>query len=191
MSALTNENSELIEQFVKAFQNSAASLLETGKILVRIAEKMPDGIERVLKRLPQLRPETIKAFLKIGRGEVDEVLMLAEGPGVTRLRACDITVQRKHATDGIPVLISESGKTTHLMVSVFDMTSEQAVQVFHNGSIRTLEQQRQWLQSRKPKIENAAALRKPYTVRRGRVDIHGECSLTVQQLLIIAQEAAA
>lgn len=186
---LSNEGDALIEAFIVAFNDTAKSLMELGKLLVRIADTVPHGMERLLERLPRLAPSTIHGLLKIGRGQVDERLFLGEGPGITKLRQCDIATQRKYAEEPIPVLITESGQTTHLLVSVWDMAGPQTEQVFGHGFIRTLEQQRQWLATRRPKPQNIA-LKRPYTVLRGKVRFHQECELTVQQLSLLLAEAA-
>lgn len=186
---LTNESENLIEAFVKSFKDAGQALAETGRLLVKIVDTVPNGIDRLIDRLPGLSPYTVKFLLAVGRGQVLEQLCLSESPGVLRLRECDVAVQRRHIAEPIPLLIYEGGKTSHLLVSVFDMSMQHSKQAFGRGFVRTLEQQRQWMEGQKPKITNIA-MDRPYTVRRGKIIFHKPCELTLQQLASLTAEAA-
>lgn len=188
-SPLSNESERILLEFEEAYRNFGRDLNELGRRLVEIADNVPNGLVRLRERLPYLSPYAINTILKIGRGAILDSLALSESPGVAALRKCDIADQKRYVSETVQVLIRENGTTTHLCVSVFDLTKPQADQVFGRGLIRSLEQQRQWLESRAPKIKNVA-IDQPYSVRRGKIVFHSPCELTLHQLMMLVAQAA-
>lgn len=186
-SELTPNQKADVQAFVDAFQNSMNSALEAGAILVRLIDSVGWQIkEHLIENFPGLTIEHLNTFERVGRKQLYHELLISDAPGVRALRKCTFSDQVKFWKEPLAMLLSE-GKDV-LQVSVLAMTSDQAKQVFKSGRIRTLGEQRAWMEAQKHSPIEASKQR-PYIVKRGRVRFY-DCELTVSQIAQLLSEAS-
>jgi hypothetical protein len=179
---------EKIEQFKTAVCRGIESFEEAGRLLVEILDDDPKAREQITEGgKAGITEDTLAVFESIGRRQLFYRLCLNNAPGVRALTKCPYSEQVRFADEPIEMLLLD-GKES-LQVGVGAMSAQQVKQVFGNRRIRTLGEQRAWLEGHKAKPQNIA-IEKPYTVRRGRIVFHKPCELTIQQLGLLLAEAA-
>jgi hypothetical protein len=178
-----------IADFVDALKCGIESFEKAGRVLVQLIDADPNVVEKILDANPEINGDILETFERIGRKQLYYRLTINESPGVVALRRCPYSEQVKHAHEPIELVIMRGPKTETLLVSVHAMSPDQARQAIGPKRVRTLGEQRAWLeaQSRKPL---PLKLSEPYTVRGGKVTIHAPCVLNLADLLRLAQEAS-
>lgn len=174
--------------FYEALQRGKDALVEAGRILVAILEEDPNAKERILEDNPEVTSDLLDTFERIGRGQLYHKLCLLETPGVRALRRCAYSDQVKYSEAPIPMLLLQArDETDHLQVSVYALNSEQTRQVFGRNRVRTLAEQRAYLEACRAKPQPLAR-REPYTLAKGRVTFHEPVTLTASDLARLLAE---
>lgn len=178
-----------INSFVEALQRGIEAFEEAGRILVELIDADPNVIDRILEQNPKISEDVLETFERIGRKQLYYQLTINESPGVKALRHCPYSEQVKHCNEPLELLLIKPGaKPETLRVSVHTMSPDQARQAIGPKRIRTLAEQRAWIeaQAKKP---SPLKLNQPYTVRGGKVTFHHPCILTAKDLMQLAIEA--
>lgn len=187
MQTLTTTETKL-ERFHAALQQGKESLAEAGTILVDLIDEDPSIKSRILDENPELTENVLETLERIGRKQLYHPLALNDSPGMTALRKCTFSDQKKHFSEPVPVLLIHSRDDTgHLQIPVHSLTAKQARQVFCRGHIRSLGEQRAWLESQR-KAPAEAEHQKPYHIGKGKVTFRESVTLNTSQLAsILAQ----
>jgi len=181
-----------MDEFLEAVSVSGDSLARAGQILVRAVESDPLAKDKLMERHPCLTLDLIEVFEKIGRRQLYHRCCMSNRPGISALRACNYSDQVRFFEEPIPLLlVNGKDDTDHILVSAHTMNSDQVRQVFRKGHIRTLGEQRAYIESQKPKPVQVVSNSYYTVLRKGRVKIHGACTLDAQELLRLAAEAVA
>jgi hypothetical protein len=174
---LKNTDSRLNE-FYAAIQRGREALEDAGAIFVSLIDEDPSIKARILDENPELTEATLEMFERIGRKQLYYRLCLLEGPGVRALKRCPYSEQVKHATDPVPMLLlNGQDLTDHINVPVHALQPEQVRQVFGANRVRSLAEQRAWLENQRGK-PRPLETREPYTIGRGRIIFHEPVTLT-------------
>lgn len=176
--------------FIDAVTRGIDAFEEAGRILVELIDNDPGAKARILNSGKGITEDTLDIFERIGRKQLYYRLCLNEAPGVRALRNCQFSEQIRYSDEPVEMLLYRSGKTESLKVSVWAMTPNQVKQVFGNKRIRTLGEQRAWIENERNKPQNVT-IDRPYTIKRGKIIFHAPCELTVQQMGLLLAEAAA
>jgi hypothetical protein len=169
-----------IEQFIKLFTQGLEAWVEAGKLVAAALEQDPEWAEKVHAAHPEISEDVIYAFDRIGRRELHPKLMLSDSPGAKKLRKLPFSIQQKHADAPVPVLIKSGGKIETLEVSVFNLTSDQANQVFDESGVRPVAAQRAWIEDRASKA--MVIVDEPYRVVGRTLVVMNPCKLTAKQI---------
>ena len=178
-----------IAEFTTLIAAGVEAWLRAGEIVVRSLDADPEWIDKVCLRCPEITPETVLAFDRVGRKKLHPRLLLSNKPGAARLRSLPIELQEKYLVAPIPVLIKNGAKVEDLAVSVWNLTVEQCRQAFDGDSLRSLGAQRAWLESRQPS-GLPLEVSEPYRIRGHMLEVMEPCRISVKKLLALAGEMA-
>lgn len=179
-----------LSDFHTALLRGQEALQEAGRILVSLLDEDISWKRRIREAHPEITEDMLETFERIGRKQLYYKLCLLEGPGVRALRRCPYSEQVKYAAEPVEMLLaSAEDASDHLKVSIESLNLDQAKQVFASGRIRTLAEQRSFLdqQQRKPQV---LAKPKGYTLGKGCVTFHEPVKLTAQDLARLLAEIA-
>ena len=125
---------------------------------------------------------------RIGRRQLNPHLLLATYPAVQAIQRLSVSEQDRLLENPVEVLILKNGEIDHLMISAKDMTREHVAQVFARSHVRSLTEQRAWLQTREEKSAPPKLQQVPYTITRRHTVVFNACvEMTAKELLRIAQ----
>lgn len=176
-------------RFREALQRGRDALEEAGRILVELIDSDPLAKEKLLTALPEVTSETLETFERIGRKQLYHRLCLSDGPGVRALRRCPYSDQVRFSTEGVPVLLLGGTAGDFLKVSVFEMDSVYAKQAFGNSKVRSLAEQRVFLERSRSK-PRAIETSEPYTLAKGKITFHEPVTLTAQDMARLLAQIA-
>jgi hypothetical protein len=177
-----------IDQFVTALLRGITCFEEAGRILVELLdEEGPTVLEDIRAKNPRVITESVlETFERIGRKQLYYQLSVVNNVGTRALSRCPYSEQVKYFDSPLE-LLTATGDT--LLVSVDALTSDQAKQVIGPKRVRTLGEQRAYLESLKRKPQPLGK-REPYTVKHGRITFHEPCTLTVSEMARLISEAS-
>lgn len=178
-----------VEQFTAAIQRGIEAFEEAGQVLVALIEINPKVKDEILENCPDVTEEMLDTFERIGRRQLFYRLAIHEGPGVKALRRCSYSDQVKYFNEPIPLLITDGKNTETLNVGVHALTPEQARQAVGAHRIRSLGEQRAWIESQKSKAA-PIPVTSPYSVHRGKITFHQPCTMSVSELARLLAEAS-
>lgn len=188
---------ELEVQFTK-FQQIADLVIQgvecwhkAGQIVCSLIDEDPAAIDKITSKIPQLSRETLRSLERIGRGTLLPQLMLRSGAGWQRLRMMPVSVQARFVDAPVEVLITTESGAESLMISVNNMSANQARQVFaYDGTVRDLGAQRAWLadEAHKQLQAGPAATRKAWSIKGTTLVVRDSCQLSKQELVGIIAE---
>jgi hypothetical protein len=147
---------------------------------------------------PELRKDLLDAgvprdFLrrleKVGRGVMSRRLVLESGRWVEKVARLPLSEQEEALNDGVDVLCEDG--MDHRRISVCELSPKQMQQVFGDDGLRTLAEQRTWMEEQEQDRVRCAPMKLPelvWKVRGNRVVIGSPCELTRQQMLMILAE---
>ena len=138
-----------IGQFADLVRAGLESWIRAGRLLCQIKADDPGAIAAILEANPELTPEILASFERIGRREVHPALVLDGSPGAKRLAALPYDEQaRLHRAEVLVVVRSASGPVTRHK-RVCDLTKSEALRVIGEQGIRTEAEQRRLLRPRR------------------------------------------
>lgn len=181
--AKTNQS---IEQFVSLFQQGYEAWVKAGKLVSEALEQDPDFGDKVHAKHPEISVDTVYAFDRLGRKELHPKLLVSDSPGARRLRRLPYSIQEKLTSNPVSLLIKTDKGWDTLSVSVFNLTPEQAAQVFDSDGVRNEQAQRAFLESKHSKA--LIQVDEPYRVSGRKLMVMQPCQLTAKQLVRILSE---
>ena len=175
----------LVEQWRAGFEKGIETITEACRALAEAYDLAPKYAESLVEDM-NIPPEALKRMLEVGRGKRAERLLTEATAGESALAKCDISLQRRYLEESVPVL-NPSDPTQHRLIPVPELTLAQARQVFVNGTVRTLGQQRSYIETHQP--APAVKMDKCYIVMRGKIRWLKPCEVSVGELAGILEEA--
>lgn len=161
--------------------------IEAGEIIAKTLEEHPDSMSRICE-VTGLSEDIIRRFEQIGRKEIYPRLLANTSIGYRRLVSCTYREQKHYCDNPVELLVADNGKADTLRVEVAHVTPEQARQVFAHDHVRTLAEQRAWLESeRKRSVETAMREKaeiqeSAFVIRGGRVTFNKGCEMTAREI---------
>jgi hypothetical protein len=129
------------EEFAERIRNITTDLLAVAADLVHSLPSRPK-LAREIAALG-INPELVKRLEKLGRKQLHPDLVLATTPGAIKLGSCVPSEQELLLESGAEVMEGDDSR----VIPIHELTDDQARQVFVNGHVRTLAEQRSWLKS--------------------------------------------
>ena len=152
-----NEENDPINRFANYLREGMRCWLQAGEIVRQEIAKNPDWPEEVAAKFPFINVATVRRFANIGLKYIPE-LAIDCSPGGKYLAKLPLELQRKYYSDPIPTLVYNQGNPECLLISLHNLTSNQAAQVFAADHIRTEAEQRSWRHA--PRRHNRRPARK-------------------------------
>ena len=135
-----------IDEIITLINKGVECWFKAGQLIAKNMDENPDFVDEICDKCKDISPETIYRFEQIGRQQLYPNLLLNDSPGVRRLRRLPFDLQKKYATAPVTLLIS-GGET--LEMDVRNLTPGQAAQVFSGDRLRTVAEQRAFLEDKK------------------------------------------
>lgn len=179
-----------IESFLEDVNSGIECFERAGNTLVALIDANPKIKDDILDNCPNVTDEMLDTFERIGRRQLFYQLAIHDGPGVKALRRCTYSDQVKFFREPVPLLISDGKRVETLNVGVHALTPDQARQAFGSHRVRTLGEQRAWLESQKKKAVVVDII-SPYSIHRGKITFNQPCTLSVSELARLLSEASA
>lgn len=179
-----------LNEFYEALQRGKEALEDAGRILVALIDEDASVKERIMDDHPEITEDVLETFERIGRKQLYYRLCLLEAPGIRALKRCPYSEQVKYATEPLPMLLMNGKDSTdHLTVAVHALNPDQVRQVFGGHRIRTLAEQRAWMENQKSK-PRPLERRDPYTIGKGRITFHEPVTLSAHDMARLLAEIA-
>lgn len=182
------QKDDQLSEFYQALQRGREALEDAGKILVALIDEDASVKERIMEEHPEITEDVLETFERIGRRQLYYRLCLLEAPGIRALKRCPYSEQVRYSTDPIPMLLLNGNDSAdQLSVAVHALNQEQVRQVFSSHRIRTVAEQRAWLESQRAKLpppETDAT----YTIKRDQLQVRKPTILSKSDLLRILME---
>lgn len=176
-----------IEALQKAIYTGVEAWKTAGKLLVSILEQEGVSLGEIADKA-DLPLDVLAQLEKIGRNQLVPQLLLAEYPAARKLERLPMSEQERLMIQPVEVMIMKDGKPDTLHVAVRHLTGSQVRQVFAANHVRTLAEQRQWIESQKPE-QQTVKVESPYIItRKGSVIFSQGCEMTAKELLRIAAQ---
>jgi hypothetical protein len=178
---LQKQNPQL-EAFYEALKTGQEALEEAGRVLVSLIDDDPAVKARIMDEHPEITEDVLETFERIGRRQLYYRLCLIESPGVRCLKRCAFSDQVTYSSEPIPMLLlNGKDSTDHIVVSVQGMNADQARQVFGAHRIRTLPEQRAFLEREKSKPQPLEKS-EPYSISKGKITFYQPITLTASEM---------
>jgi hypothetical protein len=146
----------------------------------------PEFVEKLCDQCRDLSHETVHRFEQIGRKQLYPQLLLNDSPGVRRLRCLPYELQKLYSTKPVSMLL-DRGDT--MEIDIRNMSPDQASQTFARDHVRTIAEQRAWIEQRKAVAEVVAENQEsPYQIVGRSVVLKRTCRLTTADLAKILAE---
>jgi hypothetical protein len=184
-----------IEAAVKAFTATLYDAAATAaELYVKTVDVFPESRQAFAEAVPAFRAAEWRMIEAIGRKTIQPKMLYGQRRDLEtadKIAHLPVADQKKIVDTGVKVLAADG---THIMATVERMTPLQKKMVLANGRVRTLSEQKAWLETEK--IKEAEAVKKnhhismldDYVVERGVVKFLKPRSYTVAELLKIMME---
>ena len=184
MNPVTALAREIAETIGKAMAdiNRAAAIYAQG--LDQHGQALADKLTEMAPAVPRLFWRRLEM---IGRNQLDARLLHGDTPAAQRLRKLPYSEQRSALDTGVELLLNEDDT---MLVQVENLTPFQARQAFDGDHIRTLPEQRAWLETERAKQSAPQPYSEPFSIRRDKVEIHRPVTLTRRDLARMLEELA-
>ena len=176
-----------IAELQQAIYTGVEAWKKAGQLLVEMIEN--DGLALAdIAEKTELPLDVLSQLEKIGRNHLLPQLLLAEYPAARKLERLPMSEQSRLMIEPVEVMLLKDGDPDTLLVPIRHLTGAQVRQVFASNHVRTLAEQRQWIESQRP-VSEPVKVAVPYMLtRRGSVIFNQACELTAKEMLrIVAQ----
>jgi hypothetical protein len=172
MNSLTisNETDDFLLLFRAWRRTVIESTLALARKYVALLDANPQFRDDLLDQAPDISARDLVNLERIGRTQLHPQLAFPspDKPGRTFLARCSYSEQLKHLESPVPVVL-QNQPSEHLLVAVDSLNYEQCRQVFAKDHVRSLAEQRAWLDAEQRRIAKGSSAR--WRVRGGRVRI--------------------
>jgi hypothetical protein len=168
--------------FIRLIREGIQRLSEAGALAAQAIDVDPDWPDKVVEACPDFTHEFIRRIELVGRKKLHASLVISETPGARRLRRLPYTLQEKHVTHPVPVVICHGDKWEILQVDIRNLTPDQAAQVFAEDRVRSEAEQRAFIEDKLMRSTAPTVTAEPYRVRGGNLVIVQPCTLNRKEL---------
>lgn len=178
-----------IQEFQNLFEEGKRCWIKAGKTLAEAVDKVPGFMKMMEEKCPQFTTRFLNKMLDVGRGALHEELLLANSRGEQALARLPYSWQEKYVNQPVELLLKKEEEWDTLLVPVADLTPDQVHQVFDGAGVRTLAQQRVYLESlwaRKTAPPKQANF--PYRIVRGKLEVMSPVTFNRKELAKLLSE---
>lgn len=161
--------------------------IEAGEIIANTLQEHPDSLPRICE-VTGLSEDIVRRFEQIGRKEIYPQLLANTSIGYRKLVSCPYREQQLYSESPVEMLVIKNGKPDTLKVNVAHLTPEQARQVFASDHVRSLAEQRAWVEAERKRSvelsirENADIQEAAFIIHKNRVTFRKGCELTAHEI---------
>lgn len=173
-----------VEEFRDAINQGINGFVRCGEIYVQTIDNDPDASETFRLEFADIIPsEMWSNFEAIGRKWMHPRLLM--GGMTNRRKAAKIkqlpySLQEKIFNHNRFELLLEGGDK--LKLDIMEATTDQVEQLFSDNNIRTLPEQRAWIEDRKASVSDETVEVLPYVIRNGCVIFRKNVKLTRSEM---------
>jgi hypothetical protein len=171
---------QLIEE---AMRRSAELFMAAAQALVVLISAQPTARKELEEA--GVSPFLLNNLIRLSAGQIHPKLLTASGRPAMKLKTLPLAIQTEVVERGVEVL--SPNKTDHRVISLADMTPEQAKQAFDRSGIRSLAAQRTWIEATEVRLPRTEPVQN-YRVSKTCVSVIGPCQLSKQELHMILME---
>ena len=142
------ERQQTLAAIFQLLSDAKEVIQEAAKIFATRVKADPDFRAWALENAPNGSRRTFLGLEGVGNGLIDPRLLGGEVKNAYQLRSLPLPDQQKFIEGSIEVL-TENGET--LLIAGQNLTQDQFRQVFNRTHIRSLEEQKAWIESQKTK----------------------------------------
>lgn len=142
------ERQQIIAAIFRCLSDAKDAIQEAAKIFAAATKADPNFRAWALENAPNGCRRTLLDLEGVGNGLIDARLLGGEVKNSYQLRSLPMPDQQKFIEGSIEVL-TENGET--LLIAGQNLTQDQFRQVFNRTHIRSLEEQKAWIESQKTK----------------------------------------
>lgn len=176
------------ERFAKLVYQGHSALIEAAKIAMEELAKDPEWAERVHEKNKLITTQMVHRFANIGLKFIVP-LAISECPGAKRLRNLDLDTQERYTKEPVMLLIKTENGWDTLRVDLYDLTSDQANQVFASDHVRTESEQRAWIEDQNAKrVTQPVKANLPYRMVGSTLIVMSPCQFKRKELAQILAE---
>jgi len=164
--------------------------MKAGLLLVEQIDKNSSFRDKMAEKYPDISLSLLRRLEQIGRRELHPRLLLMDSAGARKLRSMPYDIQARYVDEPIKMLsLCGDGTTDHLAVSVRNMGGAAAKQVFAEDHIRTLPEQRAYIESARalqPSSKGktaACSTETPWKAVRNKIHVLQPCTLDKSDLM--------
>jgi len=173
-----------VDRFYALVGEGIESIKKAAKIYVDCIDKFPESRGLFAERRREYGTMTWSMIESIGRGSMNPRFLVDRSAGYARLRCCQRSEQDYYVENPAEVVVA-GGDVMKIMVS--EMTRDQLRQVFAHDHVRSLPEQRAWLEQERA-AERAIAERAEmkvgvkYRISGGNLHVHDGAVFSREEL---------
>lgn len=133
-----------VKRFGELIAQGMSKIHEACELYVAVIDKYPAAKKSFKKNMPEIPAPTWTTFEKIGRKQLHERLIIGGGMAHAEMRKLSYADQCAVFDDGVELLLHDGSVRT---MNADKLTMAQVRQVFANGEIRDIEEQRAWIET--------------------------------------------
>lgn len=137
------------------------AVTEAAQCYVAAIERDPAFRDFIADEMPDVPASLWRALEQVGRGLLDGRIITGGVAYGNRLRRLPIHEQRRAMDETLPLLVGDGDQ---LAVKLSSLTPDQAEQIFAPDHIRTLEEQRAWIEDRRMRQRISAGPMAPQVI---------------------------
>lgn len=135
-----------LKKFKSLIYEGISKWMEAGQIVADILNKDPDALEFIVEKTG-VPVNIIRKFEAIGNKRVYPKLLVTDSPGIRKLVKCSYKTQEYYYDNPIDVIVKKQDGIDLLKVKVENLTYDQCKLVFDKDHIRTIPEQRAYMES--------------------------------------------
>ena len=171
-----------IEELKQSIQAGISAWVKAGSIVVKLIDDHGKTIDEIADACG-LPSGAIARFEQLGRGVLYQDLLLSDAPAVKYLIHVPVSQQREAWERGCEVIVTKGDEFDTMCILPKNMTAAQCRQVFNGSRVRSLAEQRAYLEDLKTKVAvSEMTIQKPYIVRGKTVHFQAGAKLTAADL---------
>lgn len=173
--------SEFRDRIAGGLRTATEHIATVAATYVEAIDRDPAFKDYLIDELPEVSGGIWRSLKQVGRGMLDARIATGGVPYGNKLRRLPVSEQRQ-AMDGTLPLLTASGDT--LCIKLDAMMPRQAEQVFASGHIRSLPEQKAWIESKALEVARSAKPAQSIEIdkKRRRIVVNG-CVMTAADLM--------
>jgi hypothetical protein len=155
-----------IESFKECFENGISNIVKACNAYVNAIDSDPNASEEFKKAFPLISEGAWASFEAVGRKIIHHRLLFGDNPAFNKLKKLPYSQQEKAIEQGIEILVNGGDI---LKVKPENMTAFQRKQAFIDDRIRSIPEQKAYLESIKIMESKTVRVEMPYEIKGQKV----------------------